>query len=380
MFDLTEIKELEFEFENEIKALEKIIFSNLSSVFFDVVLIKYDKHNTKKINICKWNAKKNLRDFMRMFYKQNIFYKNLAKRENIYLAVTSQTKFLNFIWLDDIKLENINEKQLKYMTFIETSPGNYQAWIKLDKLYTKSEIQQIKNYLIKTLKADKAASSYIQPMRLPGVYSFKHQEPFYVKTYKIGTKTLNGRELLNKINNLNIKTETKQEDFKNKINISQNKNKNKNDAWKKYSYYKKQLDFINIEFSPEDERDTIKNFYIKKQQEENKKLKEKKEPDENIVDIYYIYQLLIRNYSREEIFEYLYKNRKDLDDKHIASDYFERTYLKALLFKKLFYPRLKLYEHRLLDEYIDERKKNGEWDESKKVIENLQILINNFKK
>ncbi len=379
-----EIKELEYDFENEIKALEKIIFSNFSSIFFDVVLIKYDEHNTKKISICKWNSTKNLRNLMRMFYKQNIFYKNISRKENIYLAVTEKTKYLNFIWLDDIKLKNISEKQLEYLTLIETSKDNFQAFIKLDKSYMKDEIQQIKNYLIKQLKADKAASSYIQPMRLPGVFSHKRAEPFYVKIYKSSNKVLKGKELLKKIssnysNNLTIQpnteteTKTKQKDFKNNI------------GWKKYSYYKKQLvDLTNEEFSTEfnidDEREMIKYHYLRKKQKESllwKRSDVEIRIDENIIDIYYVYQLLIRDYEKEEIFSYLYKNRSDLDEKHEAADYFLRTYLKALLFKKVFYPAKKLFENNLLNDYIGSQKEY--WNEDKKVVENLKVLINNLK-
>ena len=374
--DLTsELKEIEFDFENEVKTLDGIIFNNPSAIFFDVVLIKYENNNTKKFTLTKWNATKNLRNLMRMFYKQNIFYKNLIKKENVYFAVTEKTRLLNFVWFDDVKLKNINEKQLPFLTLIETSPDNFQAWIKLDKLYTKTEIQQIKNYLITKLKADKAASAYIQPMRLPGFFSHKHQEQFYVKLFKTSDKALNGRKLLNKINNLtiNTKTETKQEDFKNKINISQNKNKNKNknDGWKKYSYYKKELMLDNTEFNPSDERDVIVAYAEQKFEK----------VDKNIIDIMFVYQLLIRDYSESDIFLYLSNSREDLDEKHKASDYFERTYLKALLFYKLFYEEgKKLYENRELNQYIKLQKGKGIWKEDKKVVENLRILINNFKK
>ncbi len=362
MIDLTsELKEIEFDFENEVKTLDGIIFNNPSSVFFDVVLIKYQDNNTKKFTLTKWNATKNLRNLMRMFYKQNIFYKNLIKKENVYFAVTPKTKLLNFIWLDDIKLENINEKQLEYLTLIETSENNFQAFIKLDKLYTKNEIQQIKNYLINTLKADKGASSYIQPMRLPGFYSYKKETPFYVKVYKTAKKVLNGESLLKKIQPARAVGEKKSV-----INISQ---KNSDGSWKKYSWYKKQLNLENTEFKPEDERDAIINWV-----NANMNIA----IDESIIDIMFVYQLLIRDYSENDIFLYLSRSRDDLFDKHKAADYFERTYLKALLFKKLF--SKKFYDNRLLVDYIKVKKENGDWDESKKVTENLQILINNLKK
>jgi len=356
-----QIKELEFDAENELKALQGIIYNNPSAVFFDVVLIKYDSNNTKKISIAKWNGTKNLRNLMRMFYKQNIFYKNIVKRENVYFAVTPKTKLLNFIWLDDVKPENITDKQLPYLTLIETSPGNYQAWIKLDKLYSESEIQEMKKYLISRLAADKAAAAKVQPMRLPGVYSYKHETPFYVRVYKTAEKELNGKKLLEKISepDNNKKTE-----FNGK-KVMLSKTGSNGDGWKKYSYYRKELDENDVNFDPVSERDAIIAYAESKGWD----------VDENRIDIAYIYQLLIRDYSENDIFLYLQQARPDLDDKHQAADYFERTYLKSLLFKKLFYPYKKLYEHNILNNYIEMKQETGDWDHAKKVTENLRSLI-----
>ena len=359
---IVELKQLEADFERQIKALDGIVYNNPSAVFFDVVLIKYlDNNDTKKFTLTKWNATKNLRDLMRMLFREKVFIKNLRDKENVYVAVTPKTKLLNFIWLDDLKLENINEQQLKYITLVETSDNNYQGWIKLDKLYTETEIQQIKNYLIQKLKADKAAAAKIQPMRLPGFYSYKRIELFYVKVYKAADKVLDGKALLNKIYKYNNSSS---------INSSGSKTASKTTSgnWKKDSYYKKELKLNDVTFDPTDERDMIVKW-AKKQQYVI---------DENIIDIMFIYQLLIRDYSESDIFLYLNDSRADLHDKHKASDYFERTYLKALLFKKLFFTSKKLYENRFLSEYIEEQKKNGNWDYAKKVTDNLKILIDSI--
>jgi len=357
-----QIKEMEFDAENELKSLDGIIFNNPSAVFYDVTLIKYtDDNDTKKISIAKWNATKNLRNLMRMFYKQNIFYKNLVKKENVYLAVTPRTKLLNFIWLDDVKLENVSESQLKYMTLVETSPQNFQAWIKLDKEYPENKIQEMKKYLISKLGADKAAAAKIQPMRLPGVYSYKHETPFYVKVYRTAEKELNGAKLLKKINTSN--NDDKKTGFSGKkVMLTKT---GSNGAWKKYSYYKRELEADDTSFDPVDERQAIVAYAESKGWN----------IDENRIDIAYIYQLLIRNYSENDIFLYLQQARPDLGEKHQMSDYFERTYLKAVLFKKLYYPGYKLYEHRLLNDYIEMKQQSGDWNPEKKVVENLRSLI-----
>jgi len=349
---ISEIKELEFSAERELQALSKIIYDNKSAIFFDLVLIKYDNNDTKKIAISKWNATKNLRILMRMLFKNNVFYKNIAKKENVYFSVTPRTKFLNFLWLDDVKLENVSEEQLQFLTLIETSEGNYQAWIKLDKLYPESKIQLIKKYLVEKLKADKAATAKIQPMRLPGFYSYKRKIPFFVKVYKTAQKELPGEKILSKISRENKKTIVVN-------NMIPNENIKTGD-FLKYSYYKRKIGEQDILFDPLDERDAIVRWAEK----------EGHEVDENIIDINYVYQLLIRGYKKPEIFSYLTRAREDLDIKHKASDYFERTYLKAQIFRAL-HPDKFLYENREIQEILRE-------NEGEKVTEFLQKYLQNL--
>jgi len=337
-----EIKDLEIDFKNQIKALENIIYNNPSAIFFDLVFIKYQNNDTKKVAVCKWKATENFNNFMRVLKRENVFYKNIVKQENIYLAVTPKTKLLNFLWLDDIKLENISEMQKEYMTLVETSNNNYQAWISLNRLYNAKEVQEIKKYLVEQLGADKAATAKIQPMRLPGFYSYKHKIPFYVKVTNIATKKLNASNILKKINssNNNISNKPQQKPQPNK--------KNKSNTWKRYSYYKTKLFYSNKKFNPLDERDAIIEF-VKQDNEDI-------EVDENIIDINYIYQLIIRGYGKEKIYFYLEKARKDLTTKHKSTiDYFERTYLKALLFYKKFYPDKKLYENHEINKILQDK-------------------------
>jgi len=106
-----EIKDLELNFKSQIEALETIVFNNPSAIFYDLVYIKYQENDTKKMAVCKFKATENFSNFMRVLKRENVFYKNIVKRENIYLAVTPKTEYLNFIWLDDIKMENISEEQ-----------------------------------------------------------------------------------------------------------------------------------------------------------------------------------------------------------------------------------------------------------------------------
>jgi hypothetical protein len=261
----------------------------------------------------------------------------------------------------------LSDEQLKYVTLIETSKDNYQGWIKLDKVYLVDTVQLMKKYLIQKLGADKAASSPWQPMRLPGFYSYKREEPFFVKVVHKAVKKLPGRKLLEKVKmpvSYIIKVAYSDEGLNEKEYIEKQTNR----RWQDYSYYKARLGYKVKRFNPLDERDVI----VKNAEEEDLSI------DENIIDIYYIYQLLIRGYTKEQIFDYLQRTRKDLYQKHDAADYFERTYLKALLFKKLYYPRMKLYQNSELLAYIEQQKKNGNWDHSKKVTENLKALLENL--
>ena len=347
-----QISDLELDFKNQAEALKGIVCDNPSAVFYDLVYIKYQDNDTKKMAVCKFKATENFNNFFRLLKRENVFYKNIVKRENIYLAVTPRTNLLNFIWLDDIKMENLSDEQKKYLTLIETSDNNYQAWIQLNRLYNAKEVQEAKKYLVEQLGADKAATAKIQPMRLPGFYSYKHKIPFYVKVTNIATKKLNASNILKKINssNNNISNKPKQP-----------KSNNNNSNWKRYSYYKTKLFYYDKTFNPSDERDTI----IEWVKQDNDY-----EIDENIIDINYIYQLIIRDYKKNEIFDYLEKAREDLTTKHKnVKDYFERTYLKALLFYKKFYPDQKLYQNHEINEILQNKPAN------KNVIEYLEEQI-----
>jgi len=336
-----QINDLELDFKSQVEALKGIVCDNPSAVFYDLVYIKYQENDTKKMAVCKFKATENFSNFMRMLKRENVFYKNIVKRENIYLAVTPRTNLLNFIWLDDIKMENLNDEQKEYMTLIETSDNNYQAWISLNRLYNTNEIQIIKRYLVEQLKADKAATAKIQPMRLPGFYSYKHEIPFYVKVVNQATKKLDISLILNKIQKpTQHQDQTKPISTPKKVNIN-------NSNWKRYSYYKTKLFYYDKIFDPLDERNVIIEFV--------KSSNDDYEIDENIVDINYIYQLVIRDYKKNEIFDYLDKSRPDLTIKHKSTDdYFERTYLKALLFYKKFYP-LKLYENSKINKILENK-------------------------
>jgi hypothetical protein len=189
-------------------------------------------------------------------------------------------------------------------------------------------------------------------MRIPGFYSYKREIPFFVKTYRTAERELPGEKILSKISRENKKT----------IVIPNKDNEIKTGDFLKYSYYKRKTGEQDISFNPDDEREAIVRWAEK----------EGHEIDENIIDINYVYQLLIRGYKKSEIFNYLCKARDDLDIKHKAADYFERTYLKAQIFRAL-HPDKFLYENREIQEIL-------RGNEGEKVTEFLQKYLQDLKK
>ena len=315
-----EVKELENDFDSYIRALDGIVFNNSAQVFFEVVFIKYlEDNNTKKMSVAVWNSEKNLRNFKRMLFKNKVFYRHVKDKENVYVAVTSKTKKVNFLWLDDVKKENLTSEQLKYFTLIETSPNNYQAWARFDDFYDVREVQVVKKYLIKQLKADQAASGIIQPMRLPGFYNYKPNSPGHlIKVYKEAEKKLPFLALLKKAKRRNVKSPGK-------------KVINPLTLWDKLK---------------------IKLTKVTSEKQGEKIVTEIK-VDKNVVDQHYVFRLIKAGYSKSEILNYLKTVRPDIEDKHKFGDYFERTYLKAKLYA-LMNPGDYYYENRFISELIRE--------------------------
>ena len=46
-----QINDLELDFKNQTEALETIVFNNPSAIFFDLVFIKYQNNDTKKVAV-----------------------------------------------------------------------------------------------------------------------------------------------------------------------------------------------------------------------------------------------------------------------------------------------------------------------------------------
>lgn len=134
----------------------------------DLVRIKYNSDgSTKGKQVFESGIKSDV--IYDRIGKANCYFDNMINQENIYLA-QREDSMTQLIWLDDIKPENIDQT----MTLVETSPNNYQSFMKLDRPVTMSEARKIREILADYYDADPAAKGNIQPMRLPG---FENQKP-----------------------------------------------------------------------------------------------------------------------------------------------------------------------------------------------------------
>ena len=276
--------------------------------FYQIALIRYvdiTKKTTKKYTIP--DAFSDVRGFDRVLYKENIVYKNqdANRRENVYIHFHPKTKYSRLIWLDDVKLETAkNSPFWDYLTLIETHSGNFQAFIKLDHWLDIPSLQLLKSYLVKELKADIAAQSYIQPMRLPYMWNWKYEPPFLITLYKESFKRLETQNLLEEVETSNKA-------------LSQGDNR------------------LYILLESDELEDALKKEDWVKLREliREKLIDEEYRNDENIVDFYFVKYLFKHNYKAKTISKLLKLAREDIEDKkegHLY-DYVERTTLKAII-------------------------------------------------
>lgn len=92
--------------------------------------------------------------------------------------------------LDDVDLESIKkmwEYGLPPFASIETSPGNYHAWVRLcdEGILPPTKWHAINSFLVRKFEADSGADSKNHAFRCPGFYSYKNDN----KGYMVGLHT-----------------------------------------------------------------------------------------------------------------------------------------------------------------------------------------------
>jgi len=135
--------------------------SGVVSGGYEVKLILKDRCLTKL-----WDAQQVLSNIPLLVTENN-------KGRNIYIRPLDK----RFILLDDLErcvLDSLAE--IKPCLLMETSPGNYQAWLKLQEVPAeRSELLQIWRRLAARFNADMASAKPDQIGRLPGFYNRKEK-------------------------------------------------------------------------------------------------------------------------------------------------------------------------------------------------------------
>jgi len=218
-------KEIINEFFHDIREFKKKVLEQTNNTF-KISFIKYikDKNTGKNIDTKRFTLKKSFigKNLDKVIFNNKIYFKNRIKHENIYISLDDTNKKTNLLWLDDIDINKLTNKQKEYITLIETSPNNYQGYIIMDKEVDKNTLKQIKKYFHKKYNTDIGSIDFTHLMRLPYFYSYKHEIPHYVVVKQYQKKILPTTPI---IKQLKTDNEIKQNNIQNndKIHINTDK-------------------------------------------------------------------------------------------------------------------------------------------------------------
>ena len=147
-----------------------------------------------RINLCLFNykAEGDKRPLVKHDVRENVpvaqayeavrrFLSKYHKGEDILWKPANSMTETSMLWVDDFRFDN--ELGLKPLLCIQTSPANedenkpakYQAFFKLTKAVPVEEAAELQKILVR-LVGDKAASSYNQPRRMPGLSNGKYSD------------------------------------------------------------------------------------------------------------------------------------------------------------------------------------------------------------
>jgi len=128
---------------------------------YEIKLIQKPYAITRK----NWNKAEILKNINWMINK------NQNEKLNVYIRPMDN----RFILLDDLNKKTLNDvARIKPCLLMETSPGNYQVWLKLKKISeNRSEQQSIWRALAAKFNADPASAKPDQIGRLPGFFNMK---------------------------------------------------------------------------------------------------------------------------------------------------------------------------------------------------------------
>jgi len=132
--------------------------------------------------------------------KENAYYKNVKKDENVYFSFSKSNKLFDIAFLDDADYKAIEKYKEKIFLCIQTSQNKYQIYFKLDKPVKEKDVYKIQKYLLKYFKADIGALSPFQLKRLPGFFNLKYKPQFFVQIkFSNITSKINTDKILKRI-------------------------------------------------------------------------------------------------------------------------------------------------------------------------------------
>jgi len=136
-----------------------------------------------------------INDAYQILIKENAYWKNKIKLENVYWSWSKEQQVFNIAFVDDVeRIEQFKAKN--HLCLIQTSKSKYQAFFLLSNYVDANTLQIIQKTLQTTYKGDKAAVGVYQLHRLAGFVNTKRQDNFIVKIVFTGTNKLNVSDVL----------------------------------------------------------------------------------------------------------------------------------------------------------------------------------------
>jgi hypothetical protein len=150
-------------------------------------------HNTllsrkenKKLSIAR-NI--DIADAYMVLKRENAWWKNTEKRENVYWSWSRETEKFNIAFVDDAqKIEKFIHEN--HFCLIQTSQNKYQGLFLLDDYVSPEKLAKVQKILCDNYNGDPGATGTWQLKRMPGFINTKYLDEPMVKVVHIGNAIL----------------------------------------------------------------------------------------------------------------------------------------------------------------------------------------------
>ena len=179
--------------------------SQHTTMTIDLHLIKheslFDRSKSLKFTIAQ-NVR--LTDAFRVLKRENLYWKNDKRHENVYWSWSKSQK-LNIAFVDDLIETNLFKSE-GHLALIQTSKSKYQSLFLLDRYVSDEELKDIQRVLRDKYNGDVGALSPYQLKRLVGFVNTKYSDGFVVRLDFKGSRVLEVKTILSKDKNTDIKS------------------------------------------------------------------------------------------------------------------------------------------------------------------------------